>query len=158
MEFAVYGIVTLLVGFPLSLIGVSYSLSIRVDDLKDFDEMLPVLFLSILFTLIWPLMLVFFAVGWIAQKAWRYMLTYLVPYSPPKRENRKWWYEDLKHLRELEAEMREATSAASTPDEIRRLLQTYYRKPEYDYGIRETLSDLRIRILDERIAELEQTR
>ena len=54
--------------------------------------------------------------------------------------------------------MREATSAASTPDEIRRLLQIYYRKSDYDYGIRETLSDLRIRILDERITELEQTR
>ena len=158
MELAVYGIVTLLIGFPLALIGVSYALSIRVDDLKDPDDMLPVIFLSILFTLIWPLMLIFLAVGWVIQKAWRYMLTYLVPYSPPKKENRRWWYEDLKYLRELEAEMREATNTASTPDEVRKLFQDYYRRSGYDYGIQETLSDLRIRVLDDRIAELEQTR
>ena len=158
MELAVYGIVTLLIGFPLALIGVSYALSIRVDDLKDPDDMLPVIFLSILFTLIWPLMLIFLAVGWVIQKAWRYMLTYLVPYSPPKKENRRWWYEDLKYLRELEAEMREATNTASTPAEVRKLFQDYYRRSGYDYGIQETLSDLRIRVLDDRIAELEQTR
>lgn len=157
MELGIYITVSLLLVLPLMFLGATYVLETRVDDLSDFGDMVSVFLISLLATVMWPLIILGIAVILLVRTGWRAIIGYLIPYAYNDMKPKKWWYSDLKQLRKIEDEMRSTVTEAATYADVKYILRRY-SPYDVDYGMRRTLKELQIRVLDDRITELEQTR